>query len=348
MPSFAERVIAWGRVHGRRDLPWQQDPSPYRVWVSEIMLQQTRAETVAAYFLRFMESFPDVGALAGAGEDAVLAHWSGLGYYARARNLHRAAQRIVADHGGRLPDTLPALTALPGIGRSTAGAILSLGHGRPAAILDGNVKRVLARYHGFGEDLSTSRAQRQLWAWSDQKIEGIAEVSAYTQHIMDLGALVCTPQVPACPACPLARDCRAHRAGATHCIPARRARRSLPQRETDMYLVLDPSQRVLLEKRPATGVWGGLWSLPEQAPGTGRLVREWPRVRHVFTHFQLDIRPLEIHGGDGPARDAPTRWFTIPAALEQGLPAPVRRLLEQLQRELEPENDPHGALQEAG
>ncbi len=348
-PSFAKRVIAWGRVHGRRDLPWQQEPSPYTVWISEIMLQQTRVETVVGYFRRFMAEFPDVSALAAASEDAVLAQWSGLGYYARARNLHRTARIVVHAHGGVFPDTLTELTNLPGIGRSTAGAILSLGHQQPAAILDGNVKRVLARHHSFDSDLSSAAAMRQLWAWSEEKITGLREVGAYTQHIMDLGALVCTPQAPACGDCPVATDCSARKTGSTHRIPVKRRRRELPLRSTQMVLTLDARDRIQLEKRPARGIWGGLWSLPESAPDASEPVREWPVVRHVFTHFQLDILPVRArlrgHGEDGGATRA---WFTIGAALQLGLPAPVRRLIEILQQEMDSENDPHRTLQKTG
>ncbi len=351
-PTFAQRIIHWGRAHGRSDLPWQVNPAPYRVWVSEIMLQQTRVETVIGYFGRFMEAFPDVAALARADLDDVLALWSGLGYYARARNLHRAAEQIVAQHGGQVPGRLDDLVALPGIGRSTAGAIRSLGHGLPAAILDGNVKRVLARFHGLQGDLATSQNQRQLWEWSEQKIIDLKEVSAYTQHIMDLGAMLCTAQAPGCASCPLQNDCRAHRDAITHLVPApKRRQKALPLRSTRMYLAIDQQQRILLEKRPGAGIWGGLWSLPESLDHDAAAARRWPILRHTFTHFQLDIDPVYLHvprHETGVSEAAGRDWYTIDAALALGIPAPVRKLIQRLQSEIGSQHEPNRALPETG
>jgi len=329
--SFAERVLAWQAGHGRHDLPWQRPATPYRVWISEIMLQQTRVETVRPYFERFMQRFPDLSALAEAELDEVLAHWAGLGYYARARNLHRAARIARDEHGGELPADLEALMALPGIGRSTAGAILSLAHGRRCAILDGNVKRVLARHRGIE-------------GWPGRVAEARtphARVAAYNQGMMDLGASVCLRR-PRCEACPVAADCRARIDGSTDRIPASKPRRELPRRET-LALVLQRSGdgAILLERRPPEGIWGGLWSLPEFADDAS--LARWlatrfgdppePRalepVEHAFTHFRLRIHPRLAcvqnaeAVGDGVQRD----WYT-PDSSPGGLPAPIRRIAE--------------------
>ena len=339
--TFATRVLAWYDHHGRKDLPWQNPATPYRVWISEIMLQQTRVETVRAYFERFMERFPDVASLAAADPDEVLGLWSGLGYYARARNLHKAAQHMVEEHGGDVPDDLDALVALPGIGRSTAGAILSLGRGRRHAILDGNVKRVLARHTGLADWPGRSPAQRHLWEAAEARTPN-ARVAEYNQGMMDLGATVCLRR-PLCDACPVAADCRARSDGTTDRIPAPKPRREIPQRETVALVLQRPSDgAVLLERRPDSGIWGGLWSLPE-FDGEDRL-REWLAARtgagevealapvdHGFTHFRLRIHPRRVVADppDAVAEDGTTGWYG-PAGAPGGLPAPVRRLLDGL------------------
>jgi A/G-specific adenine glycosylase len=334
---IAPRLLAWHRRHGRHDLPWQRDPSPYRVWVSEVMLQQTQVATVIPYYERFLRRFPDVAALAAASEDEVLGLWAGLGYYARGRNLHRAAQEIVARHRGRLPRSIAALMALPGIGRSTAGAILALAHGARHPILDGNAKRVLARV--FVVRAPPGEASAGLWRLAEQCTPR-RRVAEYTQAIMDLGATVCTRANPACARCPLARDCGALAKGLVDQLPARRARRPRERRRTQMVLLLQQG-RVLLRRRPSRGIWGGLWAPPEFADegavlgfpasiGAGtREPRRLPALRHSFTHFDLDISPwlLEIPRDARIAAGAGARWVSPGGDPAFGMPAPVARLL---------------------
>ncbi|HET8551115.1 MAG TPA: A/G-specific adenine glycosylase, partial [Gammaproteobacteria bacterium] len=263
--DFAPRLLAWFASHGRHALPWQREPTPYRVWVSEIMLQQTQVATVIPYFKRFMARFPDLATLAAAPLDDVLALWSGLGYYARARNLHRAAQSAVAEYGGELPASLDELMAFPGIGRSTAGAILSLSRGQRHPILDGNVKRVLARFHAIAGWPGDKRVADRLWEFAESHTP-VADCAAYTQAIMDFGATVCTRRNPACDICPMSANCEAYALGRQHDFPAPRARRGYPERNVRV-LVIEAEGAVLLEKRPPTGIWGGLWSLPELPEG---------------------------------------------------------------------------------
>ena len=307
------------------------------------MLQQTQVSTVIPYFERFMRSFPTARALAAADQDDVLAHWSGLGYYARARNLHRAARRIVDDFDGYLPRTLTELVDLPGIGRSTAGAILALAHGKREPILDGNVKRVLARYHGIEGWPGKSAVLAELWALAEKHTPR-CEIAAYTQAIMDLGATVCTRGDPNCAACPVRRGCRALREGRQAQLPAPRPRRERPQRSVHVLLVRDDEQRVLLERRPAAGIWGGLFSLPEIADDQEAV--SWCRanlnakvavqralapVGHSFTHFDLTIRPtlLELDGGPAAVMDRPDWLWYNPAMKSQlGLAAPIAALLD--------------------
>lgn len=340
--DFAARLLAWHAHGGRHDLPWQQPRTPYRVWVSEIMLQQTQVGTVVPYFERFMARFPDIRALAAAPLDDVLHLWTGLGYYARARNLHRAAGQVCRDHDGRLPADPAALAALPGIGRSTAGAILALGSGRRQPILDGNVKRVLCRHRAVAGWPGTAAVQTRLWAIAE-RLTPPDRAADYTQAIMDLGALVCTRSRPRCGECPVEADCLARAAGAVADYPQPRPRRDLPQRRTALLLLRRADGQVLLERRPPAGLWGGLWSLPEYT-GTVTELAAWCRERyglspqavhggepfvHTFSHFRLEITPLECRVQAAPTiLDAPDRlWYnpTDPARL--GLAAPVRRLL---------------------
>lgn len=344
MSEFAARLLAWHAQHGRHDLPWQRDRSPYRVWVSEIMLQQTQVATVIPYFERFMARFPAVAALAAAPLDDVLGLWSGLGYYARARNLHRAARLVVAQHGGRVPDDPDALCALPGIGRSTAGAILALSHDRSLPILDGNVKRVLARHHGVAGWPGEKKVEAELWALSARHVPA-RDVAAYTQAIMDLGATVCTRTRPRCTECPLAGSCRAHELGLTAQLPGRRPARALPQRRAVFAMLQDRHGAILLQRRPETGIWGGLWSFPECPPETDVVdwaasqfgaqideVRRGPELRHTFTHFQLAIEPVHLvlrHDANVIADDPGVRWLAPDAAAELGLAAPVRKLIDE-------------------
>jgi A/G-specific adenine glycosylase len=354
---FSRRLISWFERHGRHDLPWQRDPTPYRVWVSEIMLQQTQVATVVGYFNRFMGRFPDVRSLAEAPLDEVLHHWSGLGYYARARNLHRAAGLVCTLHGGRLPEDPDALEALPGIGRSTAGAILSLACGRREPILDGNVKRVLARHGGVEGWSGEAAVLGRLWRLAEERTPG-HRVAEYTQAIMDLGATVCTRTRPACGHCPVADDCVARATGRTAELPTPRPRREQPLRETRMLLVTGP-QGVLLEQRPPRGLWGGLWGFPEvdsedhalawcrehlgAAPGG---VETWRPFVHTFTHFRLRIIPLRVqaHIPAGCVMEGEGRvWYNSRTSSRLGLAAPVARLLETLHQE---EGQAHGSYGE--
>jgi A/G-specific adenine glycosylase len=343
MADFAARLIAWHRRHGRHDLPWQRDPAPYRTWVSEIMLQQTRVETVIPYFERFLSRFPDVGALAEAPLDEVLHLWSGLGYYARARNLHRAAQVVCERFGGELPQDFEALIELPGIGRSTAGAILALSRNHPLPILDGNVKRVLCRHFGVRGWPGRREVEDGLWDLAGQLVPE-RHAAAYTQAVMDLGATVCTRGRPRCGVCPLGESCEARRYGLQATLPQARPRRSLPVRRALLALIENRQGEVLLERRPAAGIWGGLWSLPECPPDSDAIdwVRQkfgWrvaaleaaPEFRHTFTHFHLDIVPLRISLGDDADRIADSdglAWRQPGVELDLGVAAPIRKLIE--------------------
>ena len=344
--EFAARVVAWQATHGRHDLPWQGTRDPYRIWLSEIMLQQTQVSTVVGYYRRFLERFPDVRALAAATPDDVLAAWSGLGYYGRARRLHRCAQVVVAELGGEFPRSSEALAALPGIGRSTAAAIAASAFGERAAILDGNVKRVLARWLGFGADLARPANERALWQHADALLPRRG-IEAYTQGLMDLGATVCLARSPNCRLCPLADDCVARREGAPERYPLKSRRVARGRRES-VWLWLHHADRVWLQRRPAHGVWAGLWSLPEfdgfEAlaaasrgwPGEGEAL---PAIEHALTHFDWVLHPRRwILPAALPARDALAlaaplaapgegRWCTRDEALALGLPAPLRRLL---------------------
>jgi A/G-specific adenine glycosylase len=344
--DFAACLLAWHEHHGRHDLPWQRRRTPYRVWISEIMLQQTQVATVIPYYERFMRHFPDVGALAAAPIDEVLHLWSGLGYYARARNLHRAAVRIAEEHGGRFPQDFEAVADLPGIGRSTAGAILALSRGERFPILDGNVRRVLSRHFGV-EGSPTNRAiQQKLWELSDDCTPA-KNVDTYTQAVMDLGATVCIRRNPSCATCPVATTCGARQTGRQHELPSPKPARARRLREVFMLAAMRQDGGVLLERRPESGVWGGLWCLPEFASATaaaeyarrslpGALARPIPLapVEHAFTHFDLVITPLLAHcsgtEGDADAPSAQIVWYRTRDPAKVGLPAPIRVLLEKL------------------
>lgn len=348
MPSpapFNQRVLKWFDQHGRKDLPWQRDTSPYRVWVSEIMLQQTQVKTVIPYFERFMAAFPDVQALSDAPEDEVLHLWTGLGYYARARNLHRAAKQVAGEGQGRFPDTLESWCELPGVGRSTAGAILSIACGQRASILDGNVKRVLARYHRVAGWPGESAVHQRLWEIAEQHTpyERCAE---YTQAMMDLGATLCTRASPACQRCPLAADCQALAHGDQGSYPGKKPRKALPVKSTHFLIVRSSDGEIWLEKRPASGIWGGLWCFPEiDAPETGsqRCLDQWgatpARVeiqtgfRHTFSHYHLDITPVVVELDVSPhsvMEAARQLWYNLRQPPQIGLAAPVASLLEKL------------------
>ncbi len=343
--GFSAALLDWFASHGRKDLPWQRERTPYRVWVSEIMLQQTRVSTVIPYYLRFMERFPEVHALAAAGIDLVLHHWSGLGYYARARHLHEAAQRIVTRYGGEFPAALDELLTLPGIGRSTAGAILSLACGQRQPILDGNVKRVLARYHALPGWPGSTMVQQQLWELAEQHTPA-RRVDEYTQAIMDLGATLCTRVQPDCAACPLHAGCKAAQTGRPADFPAARPGRILPVRQVTMLMLCDAGQQVLLVQRPPTGIWGGLWSFPECAAGVPladwavrtlgvapQVLEQWEPMRHTFSHFHLDITPVLAQAGEHSLRimeDNGRVWYNLHSNRELGLAAPVQQLLTRL------------------
>jgi len=342
-PGLAGEVMAWQGLHGRHGLPWQGTRDPYRVWLSEVMLQQTQVSVVLDYFARFLQRFPTVADLAAAPLDDVLALWSGLGYYSRARNLHRCAQAVVQQHGGAFPPTSAALAQLPGIGRSTAAAIAAFCFGERAAILDGNVKRVLTRALGFAGDLSVAAQERALWAQAQALLPDTG-VATYTQGLMDLGATVCLPRRPACGACPLQARCMARMQGTPERYPVKTRKLRRTQR-SNAWLWVARGPLLWLVQRPATGVWAGLWSLPEFAdmhalqaavqgwPGRGETLRP---VSHTLTHFDWLLQPLRWRLPEGAEADAAAaglqvqgggRWVDAAQALQMGLPAPLRKLL---------------------
>ncbi|RDS83083.1 A/G-specific adenine glycosylase [Dyella monticola] len=340
MTTFSSALLAWFDHHGRHDLPWQHPRDAYRVWLSEIMLQQTQVATVIPYFLRFVAQLPALRDLAAADEDTVLALWSGLGYYRRARFLHRAAQTCVTHHNGELPPNFDALAELPGIGRSTAGAILAQAYGLRFPILDGNVKRVLTRFHGIAGYPGERDVEKQLWQHADAHTP--AERTAdYTQAIMDLGATVCVRARPLCAVCPMQADCVANRDHLTAQLPTPKPGKALPTRSTVMLVLRDIDGRVLLHKRGAQGVWSGLWSLPEadDTDSAWRQAQHHARIDdaltltpfvHVFSHYRLQIQPL-LFDAAAPALaiadNAHLRWCAIGDLHALGLPAPVRSLL---------------------
>jgi A/G-specific adenine glycosylase len=345
MATLAPRLLAWFDVHGRHDLPWQVDRTPYSVWISEVMLQQTQVATVIPFYVRFMRRFPTLQALAAAPLDDVLSFWSGLGYYARGRNLWHAARAVVEEHRGTMPETFDHLLALPGIGRSTAGAILAQSRGVRLPILDGNVKRVLARYHAVAGWPGDNAVQKVLWEHAERHTP-TERVADYTQAIMDLGATLCTRTRPACTVCPLATDCAACRAGTQARYPAPRPKRARAHRRVTVLVVEDTEGRVLLERRPARGVWGGLYSLPELRGGEsasdwcarelGAAVsaqHELATIEHGFTHFDLDLEPRLLRLASVPTvvNDRDDRFWHLPSTeLQVGIPAPVAALFRSL------------------
>ncbi len=345
--QFTERLLAWFTIHGRHNLPWQQNPTPYRVWISEVMLQQTQVATVTPYYERFMARFPDVESLAAAPLDEVLHLWTGLGYYARARNLRACAQALVAHHGGEFPQGIEAVMALPGIGKSTAGAILALSRGERHPILDGNVKRVLARVFGIAGDPGSADVLATLWAKSDACTPA-ARVGEYTQAIMDLGATVCSRTNPACTVCPMSNGCIAALEGRQAELPGQKQKRARGSREATLLIAergSDESTAVLVERRPAAGLWGGLWSPPQFESEFAAL--DWVRreigepergsqhlspIHHAFTHFDLRLHPLRVkcrpsvgvHDGDDRL------WYRLKDPPRVGLPQPILKLFERL------------------
>ena len=348
--QFQQAILTWFDQHGRKDLPWQRDITPYRVWISEIMLQQTQVNTVLPYFERFMVSFPTLEHLARAPLNDVLAHWSGLGYYARARNLHKCAQTVVSDHNSEFPRDLEALTGLPGIGRSTAGAIASISMNLMAPILDGNVKRVLARVHAVEGWPGRTAVADKLWqlaeTYTPQSSDKECRGGHYTQAMMDLGATLCTRTRPRCSDCPLADACLARAQGNPGDYPGKKPKKEKPLRATTM-LLLEREGEIYLEQRPPSGLWGGLWCPPQaEEPRAWLAQRGWrcgeiqplPQLRHTFTHFHLDIAPIWVRLEQMPAQVAERGggWYKLrqlnrPRAAQQlGLPAPIVKLAKQL------------------
>ena len=334
---FTEQLIAWQKIAGRHDLPWQNTRDAYRIWLSEIMLQQTQVSTVMPYYLRFLASFPDVMALAAAPIEAVIEHWAGLGYYARARNLHRCAQQIVATYGGNFPDSLEQLADLPGIGRSTAAAIAAFSFGRRAAILDGNVKRVLCRQFGIDGLPAATAVDRQLWALAEGLLPD-EDIEVYTQGLMDLGATLCTRSKPRCADCPVASGCAARREGRQNELPTAKPRAKLPER-TATFVLLSDGQRLLLERRPPSGLWGGLLVPPEGEPDQvaarlGLRLGEklpLPAMKHSFTHFKLTLEPV-LCRIESPAHlgGAGLEWVDLDKAADAGVPTPIRKLIRRV------------------
>jgi A/G-specific adenine glycosylase len=337
--EFSEHLLNWWDQHGRKDLPWQQPRTAYRVWISEIMLQQTQVRTVIPYFNRFVDRFPDIRTLAVASPDEVLGLWSGLGYYARARNLLKTAKTCLEDHAAELPQTPEALAALPGIGESTANAIYSQACDKPAAILDGNVKRVLARYFAIEGWPGKSSIHKQLWNSAEQLLPA-KRGADYTQAIMDLGATLCTRTKPDCSQCPVNDDCKAHKTGTVTQFPAPRPRQRIAEKSFQMLILIDDKGRVLLERRPPSGIWGGLWSLPADDDGQSAqqrlgvddsILKSLPSLQHQLTHMRMTIQPLIGHtepASTGVECRPDQRWFGQREWLALGLPKPVRQLLE--------------------
>ena len=345
MSDFANRLIEWQRHHGRHDLPWQGGTDPYRIWLSEIMLQQTQVSTVIPYYTRFLERFPDVAALAAAPVDDVMALWSGLGYYARARNLHRAAQQVMRDHGGVFPRSAEQILTLPGVGRSTAAAIAAFSSGERGPILDGNVKRVLCRVFGIEGFPGEKAVESRLWALAESLLpqDGIG---SYIQAQMDLGATICTRGKPACTRCPLTEECIARLSNRVSSLPTPRPKKHIPRRSVRMAVIVDRGA-VLLERRPPAGIWGGLLSLPEvpeHETEVGNWVRDQlginagqgvllPPLTHTFTHFVLDIQPwrFELATRSVAAEESGrTQWLPLAETPDAALPAPVRSILTQM------------------
>ena len=343
--NFAPRVLAWFDEHGRKSLPWQENKTPYRVWISEIMLQQTQVTTVIPYYQKFMTSFPTVEALADAEQDDVLAHWSGLGYYARARNMHKAAKMLVDEFDSEFPQTVEGVCELPGIGRSTAAAILSISRGVQAAILDGNVKRVLARFHAIPTWPGDKKTESAMWDLAEHYMPN-ARCGDYTQAMMDLGATLCTRSKPQCLLCPLERDCQGRLSQDPTQFPIRKPKKVVkPERSIQLLVLNNPQGQLLLEKRPSTGIWGGLWSLPELASEESIVLHVEQRFatqvhtvmplspfRHTFSHYHLDITPsqIQLSAMTLVMEENKYQWFSLQDALAQGLPAPVRSILEQI------------------
>lgn len=342
MPGyFSASLLKWFSNHGRHNLPWQHQPTPYHVWISEIMLQQTQVATVIPYFNRFIKKFPDIQALAGADIDQVLSHWSGLGYYARGRYLHHTAQIVCARYDSKLPADKKKLMVLPGIGRSTASAILALAFGQTHAILDGNVKRVLARFYAVSGWTGTPAVEKKLWQLAENNLPQ-QNIADYTQAIMDLGAIICTRSKPECDICPVSEHCIARKQQAQQKYPAPRPRKTIPLRKTNFLLLKNDSDQVLFHRRPPTGIWGGLWCFPECSEDenieqwllseTGfsvSVIKRMPVIKHTLTHFRMEIQPVQLQIEQcQQIRDMDNyQWHLCDDILKYGVPVPVRKLL---------------------
>ena len=350
-PRFAEVLIDWQKQHGRHQLPWQRTRDAYRIWLSEIMLQQTQVATVIPYYARFLERFPDIAALAAAPTEEVMAHWSGLGYYTRARNLHRCAQQIVAHHAGRFPSDPETLASLPGIGKSTAAAIAAFAYGARAAILDGNVKRVFCRVFGIEGFPGQVAVERDLWQRAEALLPA-RDIEAYTQGLMDLGATLCTRTRPACDRCPMQSRCIAHATGRTSELPARKPKKATPEKSTVMLVVVHAGE-ILMEQRPPEGIWGGLLSLPElnrllsgdsdvdlhqqlalalSSFGDIDDIAVLNSFIHGFTHYRLSVTPVHVTLRERylMASQSSYQWRALAQINEAALPSPVRKLLATL------------------
>lgn len=344
-PNFSQKVLNWFELHGRKDLPWQHDINPYRVWVSEIMLQQTQVATVIPYFERFMAQLPTVEALANASDDEVMHLWTGLGYYSRARNLHKTAQLICQEHQAKFPDTVEGLCELPGIGRSTAGAIRTIAFEKIAAILDGNVKRVLARYYAIAGWPGKSTVLKALWEKAEQ-LKPDHNIADYTQAMMDLGATLCTRSKPQCERCPLQAGCQAYAEQTQLDYPGKKPKKTLPVKSSCMLMIENPDGELLLEKRPNSGIWGGLWIFPqldcetavndyltEQQIPIGSTQSVWPQYRHTFSHYHLDITPIYIKVTQALPElvaEPLQLWYNRHKPASIGLAAPIKKLMQQL------------------
>lgn len=339
--SFSTKLLSWYKQYGRHDLPWQKDPTPYRVWISEIMLQQTQVTTVIPYYLRFMQDFPTIKALALATEDDVLSHWSGLGYYARARNIHKTAKIIHHDFNNVFPNTVEKLCELPGIGESTAGAIISFSMQKKAVILDGNVKRVLTRYFAITDPINQKNTIDALWHRAT-KLTPQKEAHHYNQAIMDLGATLCTRTKPRCSDCPFIKTCQAYQQNKTTFYPVKIRKKSRPLKKTRMLIIANQHQDILLLKRPANGIWGGLWSFPEQELTQDYSVfqtikltyqDELEKITHQFTHFTLEIFPMLMKMPKRITLKLETQdfiWYKLGTKLPGGVAAPVAKIIDQL------------------
>lgn len=344
MTSFATRLITWQKQFGRHDLPWQNTTDPYAIWVSEIMLQQTQVTAVIGYYSKFMQRFPDIATLANATQDAVLQHWSGLGYYSRARNLHNAAQNIMDEHDGIFPQDFVTIQTLSGIGRSTAAAIASFSFNQVQTILDGNVKRVLTRHFLVEGWPSNPKVEKQLWTLAEDLLPEY-DMVAYTQGLMDLGATLCTRSKPKCGVCPLSNSCEAYQQNRVSELPTPKPRKAIPEKHITMLILLH-GKEVMLEKRPPSGIWGGLWSFPEvdtdyntEAAVFNRFaihaeaIEPMATLSHAFTHFKLHIQPQPLHVIKLDSRTGETRqiWLSIEDAVGAAIPTPVRKILQSLQ-----------------